>query len=274
MQKVCMTIAGLDPSGGAGIVADIKTFRAFDCFATVAITSITFQNTQGVFGAVHQSAETVRNQILPILDDFEVSAVKTGMLPTAEIITEVGKVAAEYSLKNFVIDPVVRSTSGYDLIDDDALRSLTMDLFPIALIVTPNIPEAERICRIRIQSIEDIKFAGKEILKLGPKSVLIKGGHIPLSKLPDDEVISVDENDTELKALDFLFFNDTLTIFASPYMRTQATHGTGCVLSSAITACIAKGADLRQAVLQAKKFVTNAIKTAPLMGKGYSPINV
>ena len=120
-QPVCLTIAGVDPSGGAGIIADIKTFSAFGCFATAAVASLTFQNTQGVFGASHQTAETVRAQVLPILDDFEVSALKTGMLPTREIIEEVARIVAENNLRNFVVDPVVRSTSGFDLIDDAAL---------------------------------------------------------------------------------------------------------------------------------------------------------
>ncbi len=157
MQKVCLTIAGVDPSGGAGIIADIKTFRIFDCFATAAITSITFQNTQGVFGAVHQSAETVRKQILPILEDFPISALKTGMLPSREIIEEVSFIIRENRLQNLVVDPVVRSTSGYDLIDDEALQALTEKLFPLAKLVTPNIPEAERICKMEINSLADIE---------------------------------------------------------------------------------------------------------------------
>ena len=123
-MKVCLTIAGLDPSGGAGIVADIKTFSAFGCFAAAAVASITFQNTQGVFGAVHQTAETLRNQVLPILDDYEIAALKSGMLPTREIIEETARIVAENNLENFVVDPVVRSTSGFDLIDDKALKVL------------------------------------------------------------------------------------------------------------------------------------------------------
>ena len=120
---ICLSLAGLDPSGGAGIIADIKTFSAFGCFAASAVTSLTFQNTQGVFGAIHQTAESVRRQTQPILDDFEVSALKTGMLPTRGVIEEIGRIVAENSLRNLVVDPVVRSTSGYDLIDDEALKS-------------------------------------------------------------------------------------------------------------------------------------------------------
>ncbi|NJM54079.1 MAG: hydroxymethylpyrimidine/phosphomethylpyrimidine kinase, partial [Blastocatellia bacterium] len=141
---ICLSIAGLDPSGGAGIIADIKTFTAFRCFATSAITSLTFQNTTGVFGAINQTGEAVRGQVEPILDDFQVSALKTGMLPSKEVIETVAEIVQIKKLKNFVVDPVVRSTSGFDLIDDDALKSLIERLFPISDIITPNIPEAER----------------------------------------------------------------------------------------------------------------------------------
>src|SRR5690349_21228634 len=123
-DKVCLTIAGLDPSGGAGVVADIRTFSAFGCYAAAVITSLTFQNTQGVFGAEHPSGETVRRQIEPVFEDLDVAAVKTGMLPTEETIITVARLMTERGVSNLVVDPVVRSTSGYDLIDDAALKSL------------------------------------------------------------------------------------------------------------------------------------------------------
>ncbi|HZH34598.1 MAG TPA: hydroxymethylpyrimidine/phosphomethylpyrimidine kinase, partial [Pyrinomonadaceae bacterium] len=133
--KIALTIAGLDPSGGAGIIADIKTFTAFGCFATAAIASLTFQNTTGVFGAIHQTAESIRRQVVPVLEDFEIAAVKTGMLPTREIIEETARLVLEFNLPNFVVDPVVRSTSGFDLIDDAALQSVIQKLFPLARLV-------------------------------------------------------------------------------------------------------------------------------------------
>src|SRR5687768_313599 len=176
--KICLTIAGLDPSGGAGIIADIKTFTAFGCFASAAVTSLTFQNTTGVFGAVHQTAESVRQQVEPILNDFKVDALKTGMLPTREVIEEVARIVAENKLKNFVVDPVVRSTSGFDLITDAALKSLIEKLFPLSDLITPNIPEAERIAQMKIETAEDIKKAAKIMQELGAKNVLIKGGHL------------------------------------------------------------------------------------------------
>ncbi|MBA3320094.1 MAG: bifunctional hydroxymethylpyrimidine kinase/phosphomethylpyrimidine kinase, partial [Pyrinomonadaceae bacterium] len=138
IPPIALTIAGFDPSGGAGVAADIKTFTAFGCFATAAITSLTFQNTIGVFGAAHQTAETVRRQVLPIIEDFTVAGMKTGMLPTREVIIEVARLLRETSLRDAapVVDPVVRSTSGYDLIDDEALVALRSALLPLARVVT------------------------------------------------------------------------------------------------------------------------------------------
>ncbi len=260
-SPVCLTIAGLDPSGGAGIIADIKTFSAFGCFATAAIASLTFQNTQGVFGASHQAAETVRAQIQPILDDFEVAALKTGMLPTREIIEEVARIVAENKLTNFVVDPVVRSTSGFDLIDDEALKVLIEKLFPLAIVVTPNIPEAERISEIKIEKAADIEKAARKIQALGARNVLIKGGHLTKAK------------GKRQKAKDFLFIGDNLNIFEAEFIETTATHGTGCTLAAAITANLAIGKTLIESVETAKRFVTEAIRTAPHIGQGHSPIN-
>lgn len=276
-QKVCLTIAGLDPSGGAGIIADIKTFRALGCFGTAAITSITFQNTQAVFGAVHQTAEVVREQILPVLEDFEISSIKTGMLPTKEIIEEVAKIVSERNFKNLVVDPVVRSTSGYDLIDDEALKALIEKLIPLASIITPNIPEAERICGMKIQSFEDFDKAARRIASMGAKAVLIKGGHLSLDNIEDSaEVIYINQKAQEStkKAADLLFADGKRKVFVAEYIETKATHGTGCSLASAIAAGLASEKDLREAIFQAKKFVTNAILTAPNLGKGFSPINI
>lgn len=259
--KVCLSIAGLDPSGGAGIIADIKTFTAFGCFAASAVTSITFQNTLGVFGAVHQTAEIVRSQVEPILNDYEIAALKTGMLPTREIIEEVAGIIRANDLKSYVVDPVVRSTSGYDLIDDAALQSLIERLFPLAAIVTPNLPEAERIARMKIESENEIEKAARKMQSFGAKIVLIKGGHFTQATGEDR------------KARDFLFAGDERHVFEAEYIETTATHGTGCTLAAAITANLAQGKDLIEAVERAKNFVNRAIRTAPHLGKGHSPIN-
>ncbi len=270
VPKVCLTIAGLDPSGGAGIVADIETFTAFGCYATCAITSLTFQNTIGVFGAVHQTAETVRRQITPILQDFNVAALKTGMLPTRAIIEETTRIIKENDLNNVVVDPVVRSTSGYDLIDDEALRSLIENLFPLAEIVTPNLPEAERIARMKIESEADIEKAARIMQSFGAKNVLIKGGHFYSQQ---SEVSSEPSLAKSRKARDFLFSGDELQIYEAEYIETTATHGTGCTLSAAITANLALGKTLPEAVEIAKRYVTEAIRTAPLLGSGHSSVN-
>jgi len=269
--KICLSIAGLDPSGGAGTIADIKTFSAFGCFATAAITSLTFQNTVGVFGAAHQSAETVRDQVRPILNDFEVSAVKTGMLPTAGIIETVGSLIRENGLKNIVVDPVVRSTSGFDLIDNAALQSLIKTLFPLAHVITPNIPEAERISGIAVSDESDIKAAARQMQSMGAKNVLIKGGHGPNTK---SGMRHVEPSTEAKKAKDYLFSGDDVHIFEADYIETNSTHGTGCTLSAAITANLALGNDLMASIDIAKRFVTEAIRTAPGLGHGHSPLNI
>jgi hydroxymethylpyrimidine kinase/phosphomethylpyrimidine kinase len=269
--KICLAIAGLDPSGGAGIIADIKTFTAFGCFATAAITSVTFQNTTGVFGTAHQTAEILRGQIEPIIEDFEVSATKTGMLPTRGIIEETARLVKENDLRNFVVDPVVRSTSDFDLIDDEALKILIEKLFPLADIITPNLPEAERITRMEIENEKDIEKAAKIMQNFGAKNVLIKGGHIPI--LDSNKTKDQRPKTEDRKARDFLFVENEKYVFEAEFIETTATHGTGCTLASAIAANLAAGKNLIVAVEIAKRFVTEAIRTAPNLGRGHSPIN-
>ncbi|QQS42489.1 MAG: bifunctional hydroxymethylpyrimidine kinase/phosphomethylpyrimidine kinase [Acidobacteriota bacterium] len=264
---VCLSIAGLDPSGGAGILADVRTFAAFGCFPAAAVTSVTFQNTEGVFGSVSQSPECVRRQIVPVFDDYEVAAVKTGMLPDSGVIKAVADVVLDRRVERLVVDPVVRSTSGFDLIDDAALRSLIENLFPIAALVTPNLPEAERIAGFAIESLEDISKAAGKMRDLGAKNVLIKGGHVPGEETGEFRIET-------RKAVDFLFLGEDLVKLEAEYIETDATHGTGCVLSSAIAARLATGSELEGAVRSAKLFVNKAIRSAPLVGKGHSPINI
>jgi hydroxymethylpyrimidine kinase/phosphomethylpyrimidine kinase len=261
---VVLTIAGLDPSGGAGIIADIKTFTAFDCFATAAVTSLTFQNTLGVFGAIHQTAESVRSQVLPIVEDFKIAAIKTGMLPTQEAIEEVAHIILKKKLPAPVVDPVVRSTSGYDLIDDEALRALVEKLFPLARIVTPNIPEAERITGIEIKNVKDMETAARLIRALGARAVLVKGGHLSESK----------GQRSDAEAIDVLDDGKNVLVLRAERIKTTSTHGTGCTLSAAIAACLAKGMNLQDAVIASKKYVTEAIRTAPGLGKGNGPVNI
>lgn len=264
MTKIALTIAGVDPSGGAGVYADIRAFSAFGVFPTAAITSITFQNTQGVFGAEHQTAESLRRQVLPILDDFTIDAVKTGMLPNREIIEEVAALMEEGGLQNFVVDPVVRSTSGFDLIDNAALTALIERLFPLSDLVTPNIPEAERISGVAIESEQDIHDAASVLRSQGARNVLIKGGHF----------LGARDNDGKTVARDYLFLDGDLTVLEGEYFDTTATHGTGCTLAASITANLALGKGITEAVEIGKRFVSEAIRTAPGIGKGNSPINI
>jgi hydroxymethylpyrimidine kinase/phosphomethylpyrimidine kinase len=258
-MTVVLTIAGLDPSGGAGIVADIKTIAALGCFPAAALTSITFQNTTGVFGAEHQTAATLRLQVLPIVQDLTVAAAKTGMLPTAEIVAEVARLFAEENLPAPVVDPVVVATSGDVLVDDDAFQILKTKLFPLARVVTPNIPEAEKLTGLSIQTESDMRRAAEAIQSLGARAVLVKGGHRSLNGV----------------ALDLLLSEGTFTEFRSEYIDVGEVHGSGCTLSAAIAAGLGKGMTLEAAVSVAKKYVTDAIRalqTSPRIGHGAKPI--
>ena len=254
---VVLTIAGLDPSGGAGVVADVRTFAAFGCFPVVAVTSLTFQNTTGVFGATHQSADAVRAQVLPIVEDYRVAALKTGMLPTREVIKEVARLLSESPLDATpaVVDPVVRSTSGYDLIDDDALAALKDELLPRAQLITPNMAEAERLTGLKIKDLDDMRAAALKLRAMGARAVLVKGGH-----LAGD-------------AVDVLLEGDHFELYSAPRVPSNSTHGTGCTLAAAVAACLARGLSLRDAVGAAKRYVTAAIRTAPGLGRGAGPLN-
>jgi len=260
-EKVCLSIAGLDPSGGAGMLADIKTFQRFNCYGAAAVTSITFQNTVGVFGARHVSGKDLNAQLQPIFDDIEVAACKTGMLPTAETIEITASILNEHNVKLLVVDPVVRSTSGFDLIDDEALRMLVARLFPLAALVTPNIPEAERITQIRIEKVSDIHAAAKKMIEMGAANVLIKGGH---AIAEDDPASSIDR----------LYSDSGVREFIAGRISTTATHGTGCVLSAAITSNLALGYGIEDAISIAKEYLSEAIRTAPMFGRGHSPVNI
>ena len=260
VRPVVLTIAGLDPSGGAGIVADIKTIATLGCFPAAALTSITFQNTTGVFGAEHQSAATLRAQVTPIVQDLEVSAAKTGMLPTAEIVAEVARLFAEENLPAPVVDPVVVATSGDVLIDDEAFQILKTKLFPLARIVTPNIPEAEKLAGFSIRSESDMRRAAEAIQSMGARAVLVKGGHREV---------------TTGEAIDILLSEDGFAEFRSEYIDIGEVHGSGCTLSAAIAACLGKGMTLVEAVGAAKNYVTNAIRelqSAPCIGHGAAPL--
>jgi len=256
-----LTIAGLDPSGGAGIVADIKTIAALGCFPAAALTSITYQNTTGVFGAEHQTAVTLRAQVEPIIRDLNVAGAKTGMLPTAQIVAEVARLFAVEKLPAPVVDPVVVATSGAVLIDEEAFEILKSRLFPLARIVTPNIPEAEKLAGFAIQDETDMRRAAQVIQSMGARAVLVKGGHRFRRQVQ------------EAGAVDILLTEDSkFTEFRSEYLDVGEVHGSGCTLSAAIAAGLGKALTLEDAVAAAKRYVTDAIRSAPRIGHGARPL--
>jgi hydroxymethylpyrimidine/phosphomethylpyrimidine kinase len=252
---VALTIAGLDPSGGAGILADVRTFVAFGCFPTSVLTSITFQNTLGVSGTNHQTAEVVRAQTLPLIADFTIAGAKTGMLPTREVIEEVARLFREEKLPAPVVDPVMQATSGDSLIDDEAVASLTRELFPLARVVTPNIPEAQRLTGSVIKSEKEMADAARLIRRIGARAVLVKGGHLQKES-----------------ALDLLDDDGEVTLFRAEFIEGGDVHGSGCTLSAAIAACLANGMQLKDAVRAAKNYVTELIRRSPRIGHGARPL--
>ncbi len=257
-RPVVLTIAGLDPSGGAGIVADVKTIYTLGCCPAAAITSITYQNTTGVFGAEHQTAETLRSQVEPVIRDLDVVAAKTGMLPTADIVAEVARLFTEELLQPPVVDPVMVSTSGHDLIGDEAFQILKSRLLPVARIVTPNIPEAERLAGIAIETEADMRRAAEAIRSLGARAVLIKGGHRAIR----DQSVDI-------------LLEDEFIDFREQYIEVGEIHGSGCTLSAAIAAGLGKGMTLEAAVRSAKIYITEqirALRSAPRIGHGARPL--
>lgn len=253
---VVLAIAAFDPSAGAGVLADIKTMSAFGCYGIGVVTSLTIQNTQRVFGASHQSGDMIKNQLEPLFADFAITAVKTGMFPTAQVVEEVVAALSSNFVPHIVIDPVIRSTSGYDLIDEDALAALVERLFPFASVVTPNWEESERITGIAVRDGASAEQAARAILALGPRAVLIKGGDVDGDTATD---VLVDAADT--------------VSYQAPKMQSRNTHGTGCAMASALACLLARGSTLREAVPIAKEYIRRAIQSAPGLGSGNGPLN-
>lgn len=262
-MTVALTIAGSDSGGGAGIQADLKTFEAHGLFGTSAITSITAQNTTGVSGVWDLEPEAVKGQIEAVLDDFPVAAIKIGMLSNARIIEAVADTLEERNLTApVVLDPVMVATSGDRLLRDDAVESLITRLFPLSTLVTPNAAEAEALCGYIVDDREAIRTAAEAIRGMGPRAVLVKGG--------DRE-----ERDEEGRriAYDLYFDGERYEPLQEEYIESESTHGTGCTLSSAIAAHLALGEDLIEAIRRAKRYVAEAIRTAPNLGIGHGPMN-
>jgi hydroxymethylpyrimidine/phosphomethylpyrimidine kinase len=251
-----LSIAGSDSGGGAGIQADLKTFEALGVWGMTAITAVTVQNTKGVSGYQELSPETVGDQIRAVVTDIGVDAAKTGMLASGEIIEAVADAVAEVGVSNLVVDPVFVSKHGHPLLQEDAVDALRTRILPLATLVTPNLHEAAGLAGMPVRTEEDMERAGRAILELGTGAVLVKGGHL--------------EGD---QATDLLVTAEGAQSIAAERIDTPHTHGTGCVLSAAIAAHLARGADLPEAVLKGKSFVTAAIRAALEIGQGIGPVN-
>jgi len=255
-MPIALTIAGSDSGGGAGIQADLKTFAALGVYGTSAITAITAQNTIGVTAVQALSADLVTAQIEAVAGDMKLDAVKTGMLANSSIVEAVAAAISALDLPSVVVDPVMIAKSGDRLFDAEALAALRSELLPRARVVTPNVPEAEVIADMRITSLDEAREAARRIHKLGPASVVVKGGH-----LPGDE------------AIDLLFDGRTFSEYRTPRIETRNTHGTGCTFASAIAAHLALGHNLPDAVGKAKEYVTGAIRNGLAIGQGHGPLN-
>lgn len=254
-MKVCVSIAGSDSGGGAGIQADIKSMQANGVFAASVITAITAQNTHAVEQAYELPADWVAAQIDAVYDDLPVAATKTGMLACAAIIDAVASKVRERAIAPLVIDPVMISKSGYALLRDDAVDTLVSQLLPLATVITPNAFEAERLVGFAVRTRGDAERAAKTLHTWGPQWVLVKGGHL----------------DEPGRAVDVLFDGEHFEYFESERVTTPHTHGTGDTYASAIAANLARGFDMSSAVSRAKRYVTEAIRHGLAIGSGHGP---
>ena len=255
-RSVALTIAGSDPSGGAGIQADLKTFSALGVYGMAAVTALTAQNTMQVTGVHEVPPEFVALQIDTVFADITPDAVKTGMLANAEIIRVVAAKAREHHFRNLVVDPVMVAKSGDRLLRADAVRALRKELIPQAYVLTPNLPEASDLLGRQITDIPGMRDAALEIHALGAANVVMKGGH-----LEGDLVV------------DILYDGEGFHEFSGPRIQTRNTHGTGCTFASAIAAFLARGETVPEAVRRAKDYLSEAIRQAYDIGQGHGPVH-
>lgn len=254
-MKVALTIAGSDSSGGAGIQADLKTMSLNGVFGESVITALTAQNTTGVSGIMDVTSEFLEKQMDAVFTDIFPDAVKIGMVSDKDLIRSIALKLRQYEAKNIVLDPVMVATSGSKLLKDDAIEALKEELFPLALLITPNIPEAELISSLKIEDEDDMKKAAEKIYEDYGVNVLLKGGH----RIND--------------ANDYLYSNGSGIWIKGERIDNPNTHGTGCTLSSAISANLAKGYDLEEAIRKAKKYLEGCLKDGLNLGKGSGPMN-
>ncbi len=251
-----LIIAGSDSSGGAGIQADLKTVTALGSYAMTAITAVTIQNTTGVKSIVGINPKEIFNQIIFTCKDIRPDAIKIGMLHSSEVIKMVLKALDLINIKKIVLDPVMVAKGGAKLIDSKAIQLLKLKLIKKVSLITPNIPEAEILTKTSITTKEDMIYAANQLIKLGAKNVLIKGGHL------NDKIVR-----------DIFINNNNIKIFNSKRHKTKNTHGTGCTLSSAVTTFISCGKPVKKSCELGIKYVNLAIKSNPKYGKGHGPIN-
>jgi hydroxymethylpyrimidine/phosphomethylpyrimidine kinase len=264
--RIALTIAGSDSSAGAGIQADLKTFAAHGVFGVSAITAVTAQNTKGVMAAAPLAADLVTAQIEAVVSDLGVHAAKTGMLANAAIVEAVAAAADDLEIPFLVVDPVIVSTSGDPLLDDEGLLAMKTELVSRAHAITPNIPEAEVLSGVTIRSEQDRREAARRIFALGPVYVVITGGHAPArwgppSGGPSDRIV------------DLVYDGDVFTDYATARVEGRHTHGTGCTFSAALTAHLAQGRTLPDAIPLAQEYVAGAIRYAPGLGRGSGPMH-
>ena len=255
-MHTALTIAGSDPSGGAGIQGDLKTFHAHGVYGMAVITALTAQNTTGVGGVHDVPADFVARQLKAVLDDMPVGAAKTGMVSVAPTIDAIAAVLERQRVPHLVVDPVMVASSGDALLRDDAIEALVARLFPLATLVTPNVPEAERLADMSIRSVQDMRQAATRIRDRGAAAVLIKGGHLDGPNV-----------------VDVLYSNGAFHEFSDRRVDTSRLHGTGCALAAGIAAQLARGIDLGEAVAHARSFVLQAIVGAVALGHGARPVN-
>lgn len=258
--KRVLTIAGSDPSGGAGVQADLKTMSACGCYGMSAITAVVDENTVGVTGVHPIPVSFVRGQIISVLDDIGADAIKIGMLHSSELIRSVRETLSAYSVRNIVLDPVMVATSGDSLLQEEAISTLKNELIPFARVITPNIPEAEILLGRKILCQEELPEAARALSCNGKVSVLLKAGH-----LTDDLLIDIFYNAEE----------DEVMKLSSKRIETRNTHGTGCTLSSAVASFLAHQLPLNDAVRCAKEYITKAIESGAAyeIGKGHGPVH-
>ena len=254
MKIPVLTIAGSDPSGGAGIQADLKSLSANSVFAMSVLTSITAQNSCGVSSVFHLPSHIIEAQLDAIFTDIPVKTIKTGMLATPEIITTVSTMLAKQTIEHLVVDPVMVAKGGHALLEEDGISSLKSQLCPQAFLITPNIYEAEMLSGMTIQTIAEARAAAKIIFQLGCRHVLIKGGHLK-----------------EQPGTDLLYDGRFFRMYKGDFIQTKNTHGTGCTLASAIAALLAKGKSVADAIEAAKTYTTEAIRHGFTLGKGHGP---